>query len=152
MSYIRKVDLVKTQDQFREYVSSKNPRSGRMLKIFDELMEREKVGFAVDDEMALLYEDKDLPKTEVSGFSPQLLIITASKKPGKWGRVSIDTGYVEITEKGEILTSGRAQAHGWSFDKWYVNALEGLKAVKTEVEKAIKIYEKIFPYGKPKKL
>ena len=152
MSKIRKLDLVKNPEAFRNYLETKNPRSRRMLEVYSELTEGMEIDFGYDDEETYFYLSKAPQEQDVSGISKRELFLTASKRSGAWGKVEIDTGYFRLTEKGEVCPSQIALNLGYSLDDWQYHGIEGLKDLLSEICKAIEIYDKVFPHrGKPKK-
>ena len=145
MGYTRKIDKVITLGQFREYLSSKNQISRRILEGYEELMEGKKLNFGFDDQDVYFYENIKPLEALVPGVSPRELSLVASKRGGDFGKAKIDTGYFKITERREILPSDRAENSNWSLDDWRYNGIDGLRALKAEVDLAIRIYERIFP-------
>lgn len=142
MAYKRKIDLVETPEQFRNYIRSKNPRARRMLEVYDELTKGKKLDFGSGSAYAYFCENSEI--AEISGIHPHDLLLLASKQSGDFGKVEIDTGYLKITDRGEVLLSPIAVNKNYSFDDWRNDGIEGLKSLKNEVEKAISIYNKIF--------
>ncbi|MFW6174006.1 MAG: hypothetical protein ACOC5T_09700 [Elusimicrobiota bacterium] len=142
MAYKRKIDLVETPEQFRNYIRSKNPRAKKMLEVYDDLMDGKKLDFGSGFTYAYLCENSEIPET--SSIHPHNLILLASKQSGDYGKVEIDTGFIKITERGEVIPSPIAVNKNYSFDDWRKDGIEGLKSLKNELEKAISIYNKIF--------
>jgi hypothetical protein len=144
MKYKRKIDLVKTSEQFRDYLSSKNPTCRKMLEVYDELVKGGQIYFGFDDKYLYFYEHPKPLEALVPGVSPRELFLLVSKKSGDRGRVEIDTGYFKMIENGEVLPSSRAINCNWSLDDWRYNDFDGLKALKEEIDKTLQVYNKVF--------
>jgi hypothetical protein len=140
MRYKRKIDSVKTSEQFREYLSSKNPRSKKMLEVYDELTIRNDVRFFEDPDFVCFFKQK-MPSAETEASPPYLI---ASRKIGDNGRVYIDTGYIEINEKGEVLPNRFPLVSEGNLFECIQGGINGFEKLKLEVDKAIEIYKQIF--------
>lgn len=151
MSYKRKIDLIKTQEQFRDYLISKNPISRRILETYDQAIKGRDIHFAINDQYVYFCEDATRFESFIPGLTGRQFTLSASKESGDCAKVVLDTGSFFISEKGEIGPC----AVLWDPTNLYRTrynlfddldrGIEGLGIIRTEVENAIGIYKKIFP-------
>jgi len=158
MSYKRKIDLISMQEQFRDYLISKNPRSRRILETYDHSTKGRDIHFGINDHYVYIFEDETRFEQFFPGSTGRQFTLSASKDKGDFAKVVLDTGSFLISEKGEINPCAvffdphnRGRSRYNLFDD-LDKGIEGLGIIKTEAEIAIDIYKKIFPpRGKRKK-
>jgi len=136
---IRDINLVETEDQFRDYLAHKSYGSKRMIKVFNrQFLYIQKPTFSVDDDRVILSKDKN--------YGYPKFVLGASKKNN--GQVYIDTGFLEITEEGDIIPNWSAFDNDMSFDKLAKKGIKGLRHIKSISCDITKLYEEIFPAKK----
>jgi hypothetical protein len=145
MTYGRKllnIDLVNSEEQFRNYLSRRSYGSKRMMIVFNRTFFFKKPTFSSDAKRAALWKDYS--------YRPSIsrLELAASKEKENKGEVFIDTGYFRIKEDGTLLPSQSDQAPCGSLDTWQEKGIEGLRLINSITEDIISLYEEIFPGSK----
>ena len=141
MGYVKQADLIETAENFRDYLKTKNAITRRMLELYEHCLEQN-IGFFNDPDFAM-FGRRDSPESKLC-----LPVLISSKKPGERGRVFIDTGYFEITEKAEVVPSRSCFTAKRDFSQYAKDGIDGLRFMKTELDQTINLYEQIFGKGK----
>ena len=111
-----------------------------MLEVYDELVTRNDIRFFDDPDFVCFFKQKT-PNAETEASPPYLI---ASRKIGDSGGFYIDTGFIEINEKGELLQNRFPLVSEGNLFECIQGGIKGFEKLKFEVDKAIEIYKQVF--------
>lgn len=138
----RKVDLIRTEEDFRSYVSGKNKIANKMLEIFDELTYGRQLELGKSHFVDAIYLgtplEFDLLKYQTAGAKKFSIRVNAYTNRER--RIGLDTGTIEIDDKGQMSDMSGLECMNSSF----MDGSHGLVEAAAEFQRVAQIYKRLF--------
>jgi len=135
----RKVDFIKTPEDFKVYVNGKNPRARKMLKIFYELADGHELRMYNDSHSVSFRTPYDTEILQHQTVGKDCGVVIRANKSNRC-HIVLDTGVIEIDDTGQMRDTAGLEC----MNSGFMHGSHGLEEAAAEFKRVAEIYKRIF--------